>query len=233
MTREETTRRLLACGVIGPTLFVLAFLIEGAIRSGYDPGRVFVSMLSLGDQGWVQVANFLVSGSLIVGFAVGLRRVMRSGPGCRWGPILVGGVGLGLVIAGIFAGDPGMGYPPGTPLGPAQSSSWHASVHFIGAIFVFVGLPLASFVFARRFQSERDPAWALYSLGSGLGMFVVFVTARDANGGDPAGVAGWLQRASIVIGFAWIVLLARRFMRGSAMAADGEPALSPPPPASG
>jgi hypothetical membrane protein len=227
MAREDTTRRLLASGVIGPTLFVLAFLIEGAIRPAYDPGRVFVSMLSLGDQGWVQVANFLVSGALIVAFAIGLRRVMRWGPGCRWGPILVGGVGFGLVIAGIFAGDPGMGYPPGTPPGPVQSSSWHASVHFIGAIFVFVGLPIASFVFARRFQSDRDPVWALYSLASGLGMFVVFIAASaDANGGDPAGVAGWLQRASIVIGFAWIVLLARRFMRESAMAADEEPAIS-------
>jgi len=227
MARDVTTRRLLACGVIGPTLFVVAFLIEGATRPGYDPGRVFVSMLSLGDQGWVQVVNFLISGALIVGFAVGLRRVMRWGAGCRWGPILVGGVGVGLIIAGTFAGDPGMGYPPGTPPGPVQSSSWHASVHLIGAIFVFVGLPIASFVFARRFQSERDPTWALYSLATGLGMLIVFVAASaDANGGDPAGVAGWLQRASIVIGFAWIVLLARRFMRESAMATDAEPAMS-------
>ena len=71
------TRRLLACGVVGPTVFVLVVLIEGAVRPGYDPGRVFVSMLSLGDRGWIQVANFLISGALIIAFGVGLRRVMQ------------------------------------------------------------------------------------------------------------------------------------------------------------
>ena len=45
-------------GAIG---FVIVFLVEGAVRSGYDPVRLVVSYLSLGDGGWVQVATFLVT----------------------------------------------------------------------------------------------------------------------------------------------------------------------------
>jgi hypothetical protein len=83
------TRLLLAGGVMGPPLFVIAFLIEGATRPDYDVGRHVVSLLSLGDQGWQQMANFIVTGLLVVGFGLGLGRVLHSGPGSRWGPILV------------------------------------------------------------------------------------------------------------------------------------------------
>ena len=39
-------RLKLAAGVLGPVLFVLVFLIEGATRPGYNPWRHFVSSIS-------------------------------------------------------------------------------------------------------------------------------------------------------------------------------------------
>ena len=60
--RDRTiTGWLLIGGVIGPVLFVVVFLMEGATRPGYDPMRMFVSLLSLSDLGWQQIANFLSS----------------------------------------------------------------------------------------------------------------------------------------------------------------------------
>lgn len=67
-------------GVVGPTLFVIGFLVIGASRSGYDPARVMVSMLSLDGGGWLQIANFIVAGSLILAFALGQGWVPRSMP---------------------------------------------------------------------------------------------------------------------------------------------------------
>jgi len=58
---------LLACGVIGPALFVAAFLAQGAVRPYYDPLRHPVSSLAIGDMGWVQCANFVVAGALLLG----------------------------------------------------------------------------------------------------------------------------------------------------------------------
>ena len=213
MTQRVSTRWLLAGGVIGPVLLVVVFLIEGAIRPDYDPKRVFVSQLSLGEGGWLQIANFIVSGLLLVAFAFGLRRVVSSGRASRWGPILVGLVGVGLVVSGVFVTDPALGYPPGTPPGLTQNPSWHGSLHLLGALLVFGGLPITSFVFARRFQAQADRRWARYSVATGIGMLAVFVAANlSASGVAGLGdIAGALQRVAILIGFGWIAALAARF----------------------
>jgi hypothetical protein len=42
------TKALLACGAIACPLFVIVFLIEGAIRTDYDPLRYPISSLSIG-----------------------------------------------------------------------------------------------------------------------------------------------------------------------------------------
>jgi hypothetical protein len=39
MNQRFITRVLLACGVIGPLLFIIMFLIEGATRPGYSAWR--------------------------------------------------------------------------------------------------------------------------------------------------------------------------------------------------
>ena len=66
-------RLLLACGAIGPLLFIVIFLIEGATRPGYSVWQDAVSALELGEGGWMQSATFNVCGLLMLGFAIGLR----------------------------------------------------------------------------------------------------------------------------------------------------------------
>ena len=80
-----TVRMLLAMGVVGPPLFVAIAFVEGVTRGAYDPVRLPIGLLALGDLGWMQVANFLVFGILTFGFAVGLRRATVGQPDCsRW-----------------------------------------------------------------------------------------------------------------------------------------------------
>src|SRR5581483_3301894 len=74
-------RLLLACGAIGPLLFIVVFLIEGVTRADYNPLRYPVSSLSIGDLGWIQAANFLMVGLLLCAFAIGLRRVLSGSRG--------------------------------------------------------------------------------------------------------------------------------------------------------
>ena len=226
MPERRTSQWLLWCGLAGPVLFVVALLVEGAIRQDYDSARMFGSLLSIGDQGWQQVTNFVISGLLIVLFAFGLRPVVRNGPASRWGPIMIGAVGLGLIGAGVFVTDPALGYPPGAPLGLGtdRPPSWHGGLHLLASLFVFVGLSLACFIFAQRFRSSADRPWTVYSRASGVGMLGFFVAAMAGASGSAGldSVAGWLQRASISIGFAWIAMLALRYTRALAVArADG------------
>ncbi len=90
LKKSRSTEFLLLCGVIGPLLFILVFLIEGATRPGYSAWRTQVSYLALSTQGWEQIANFIICGALVIAFAVGLRRIWRTGRAAVWGPKLVG-----------------------------------------------------------------------------------------------------------------------------------------------
>lgn len=93
-------RALLACGAIGAPLFVAVFLVEGARRSDYGPPRHPVSSLAVGEYGWVQIANFLITGALMLAFALGLRLALRRYGGGPGQPVLIGLFAVGLIGAG-------------------------------------------------------------------------------------------------------------------------------------
>ena len=210
-----TIRLLIACGVIGPLLLILIMLIEGATRPGYDAWRMAGSALSLSDQGWMQIANFIVSGLLILGFAVGVRQTLRSGRGATWGPILLAIVGIGLIVAGVFVTDPAYGYPPGTPPGPAVHTTLHGSIHFfIGGVAFFSCLPASCFVLARRFAGDPQwKGWAASSVAAGVLMLAFFVAYAAVAAKVQGGPAGFLERVSIGIGVVWMALFALRLLR--------------------
>jgi hypothetical protein len=219
---QRANRLLLACGVIGPPLFVIVFLIEGATRPGYSAWRHYVSQLSLGEGGWMQIANFLVCGLLSLGFALGLRRTLQGGTSATWGPLLLAVFGLGLIVAGIFVTDPALGYPPGAPPRPpglVTHATLHGRVHGLAGLVVFSSVAAACFVLARRFAG--DPAWkgwVPYSIVTGV-LVAVFFVASLAVAPLPAAPSGLLQRVAIVAGWGWITLLAARLL-GSVWSRD-------------
>ena len=213
---SRMTKLLIVSGAIGPLLFIVVFLIEDATRSGYSPWHNFVSELSLSNQGWVQIANFLICGVLVLCFAFGLRQIFRSGKGSIWGPLLLGIFGLSLIIAGIFVTDPSLGYyPPGTS---SSTQTLHGTIHGINAPLAFGSLTIAIFVLARRFAS--DPAWrgwALYSLITGIILVASFIASLtvavlDEKGILPNAPVGLFERIAIILGWGWIALLAIRLL---------------------
>lgn len=145
---------LLACGIVAGPLFVGAGLVQAFTRDGFDLGRHPISLLALGDHGWIQIANFVVTGLLLIACAAGLRQVL-PGPGSTWAPRLVALTGAGLVIAGVFITDAGAGFPPGAPDG-APEMSWHGILHEAGFLITTVAWLASCFVFRRRYST----AWS-------------------------------------------------------------------------
>jgi hypothetical protein len=148
-----TTKNLLGYGVIAGPLYVVVSLCQALTRDGFDLTRHQWSLLSNGTCGWIQITNFVVTGACVVAAAVGLRRAL--GPGSRWAPRLLTVYGLSLVAAGLFRADPALGFPPGTPDGPA-TVSWHGILHFVSGAVGFSCLVVACFVVARRFAAQRE-----------------------------------------------------------------------------
>ena len=58
--------------IAGSITFFVVFVILGFIQPGYDHFRDTVSMLVLGQWGWMQVANFLLLSATVFLFGLGL-----------------------------------------------------------------------------------------------------------------------------------------------------------------
>lgn len=202
-------RALLACGLAAGPVYVGVALVQGLTRAGFDLSTDDVSLLANGALGWIQVAGFLVTGLLVVGFAAGLRRALAEGRGRRWAPVLTGVYGAGLIAAGLFHADPANGFGPGAPPGKATVISWHGTLHIACAGVGFLALVAACFVLASRFAAAGQRAWAAYSRLSGTAFLAGFA-GLAAGSGSPAAVLGaW---AALVIAWAWMAAVAARLL---------------------
>ncbi len=196
-TEPPTTRTLLALGWAAGPLYVVVGIAQILTREGFDWTRHALSLMSNGPWGWVQIANFLVSGLLVIAGAAGLKRAMPTGRGRTAGPVLIGIYGLGLIAAAFFTADPALGFPPGTPEGPPAVITTRGLMHFVSGGIGFFALIAGCFVFAARFRGEGRSSWTMFSLATGVLFFAGF-----------AGVASGAQSRTLVVAFYLAVLLA-------------------------
>lgn len=199
-TSTDTTRILTAAGTVAGPLFVGSVVVQAATRDGFDPVRHPLSLLSLGPLGWVQTTTFVVCGILATAGAVGLRRVLAGQPAGRWGPILFGVYGIGLVWGGVFPADPAFGFPPGTPDGAPAELSVSGILHGIAPAVAGLALLAACVVFARRFVRRGEHGWAGVSIA--VAVADVALTSASFAAADyrlmlAGGAALWLWAAAV------------------------------------
>ena len=192
------TETLLIVGVAAAVTFVAVLLVEGALRPGYNPAYHTGSALSLGERGWVQVANFLQLGVAMFAFAVGVQQRLNG----LVGAVLIAIFGLGAIVAGVFRMDPMRGYPPGTARGTPAKLTWRHQVHDAAGPVMFLAICGACLAVAGRLEGP----WQLYSVLTAVAGFVLTISTAVAWLKD-AEYTGLVQRALIVVCCSWIVLL--------------------------
>ncbi|GIJ65151.1 hypothetical protein Voc01_000680 [Virgisporangium ochraceum] len=175
-----TTSRLLAAGIAAGPVFLTVWLVQALTRDGFDPTRHPISLLGLGPGGWVQIANFVVTGALLIGFAVGLRRVLHPGRAGTWAPVLFALNGIGLIVAGVFVTDAGAGFPAGAPEGAPESISWHGLLHEVGFVTASVSWLAVCVVLLRRFRAAGRRGWAVACVVAPL-LWIVVGAWPDAD----------------------------------------------------
>lgn len=157
-----TAHALLTAGTVSGPLFVALTLGQAFTRDGFDPAVHPLSLLSLGPGGWLQTANFIVSGLLAVAGAVGLK---RARPTSRWGPILVGAFGVALVWGGLFPADPADGFPNGA----ATETTTIGLLHSFAPAVAGLALTIACVVLARA----GGRGWFVYSIATAVAYLVL------------------------------------------------------------
>lgn len=214
--RKPVSRTLLRAGLGAGPLFIAVFAIDGATRAGYRPARHPVSSLALGSRGWLQTANFAVTGALYLGSAAGLARTQDPAMSTRAGPALIGAAAAGIVAAAAFTTDPVGGYPPGTPDTPTEHTN-AGTLHDLVSIPTFLGLPMAAAVYSWRFARSGQPGWSAYCASTGMSMLAAFGMSAAGFNQAPRLVdtAGRWQRLCIATGFVWLTALIGRELRQS------------------
>ncbi|WP_104176113.1 DUF998 domain-containing protein [Arthrobacter sp. Y81] len=199
------TRSLLAGGVIAGATLPVILGVAGATRQGYSVWRNGVSQLGTGDGAWVFAVAFVLGGVLLGLFALGLRRVLRSGRGAPWGPIVIAMAAVGFIISGLVPTDPALGYPPGEP----PTATLAGRIHQGAGTLVFGGLSAAAFILARRLRSDAR-GLATFSLVTGTLIIVFAIAAGIAYRLDSLGIwqpapAGILEQLSLLAAYSWLI----------------------------
>ena len=94
ITRDAASARALrACAIVAGPLFAVAGLVQALTRPGFNLTRNALSLLDDGSLGWIEAANFIVTGLLLIAASAGLRRAITAvnraavgHPGCSPSP---------------------------------------------------------------------------------------------------------------------------------------------------
>jgi hypothetical membrane protein len=205
---DITARAMLTCGVIAGPLFVATVIVQILTRDGFDLRRHPISLLSVGQYGWIQVTNFILAGVLSIVFSIGVARVLIDGPGSRWAPRFFGLFGVGLLIGGIFKADPALGFPVGAPEGYPEHITTHGMIHAFAPPLSFLSLIAACLVIARRFAADGQRSAALVTRIVSAVCFVLSVPV-----GPGFSIRLFLAVALAFAWLAWYALYLRRQLK--------------------
>jgi hypothetical protein len=202
----NVTRSLLGYLALAGPFYVVVSLAQALTRHGFDLTRDEWSLLADGHLGWIQQANLVLTGVMIIVGATGVRRAIgRFGDAGTWAPRLLAGYGIGLVGAGIFRADAADEFPPGTPGGPAPHVSGYGMLHLLFGSLGFACLIAACFVIARTYHRRANRRSAVASAAVGVVFAAGF--AGIANGAASEGI-NLAFTAAVVISSAWLTAIA-------------------------
>lgn len=186
------TRSLLGWGVVAGVFYLVIGVVLGLTRDGFDFAVHPLSVLMLGDWGWIQRVNIILSGLMVLAAAIGMTRAMAPMRRSRWAGALIGILGGCLVASGIFPPDPMADFPPGS----APAVTVGGLLHFAFGGFGFLMLAIATFVVAGWFARAGSTTMAWCSRAAGV--IIVLGFASNAV----LGVVGlWIAVVAI---WAWL-----------------------------
>ena len=203
----DQAQSLLRNGIMAGPLYLAVGIIQGLVRDGFDFARHPLSVLANGPGGWMQTANFVVTGLMVIAAAMGIARALKPHRATSW---LLGVFGMSMIVAAVFRADPIDGFPPGTPEGMPTSISTRGMIHFIAGALGFTCLGVSALVAARALSRRQEPLLAKLSLASGIVVLLGFFGGPALSSNPVIGI--WI---AVVVGWAWLSLVCSQLSRQS------------------
>lgn len=203
---DNFRRSLASAGVIAPILFVAVFTAEGLLRGDYSAMKNFISELSMGDRGWVQVVNFMVFGFLLSLFSLETLREFRRRKLSLTGPVLLFVISVSYFFSGPFVTDPDTIF--------TNQKSIHGIVHGVFGAVVFTLMPVICWVFLKQFRKQVDMkvlknVTLVFAIAITLAVACfIYITKVPGSSSNVAEVRGFFQRLALVPFMAWVCYFA-------------------------
>jgi hypothetical protein len=212
MRKTNINQRLIAAwaGIIGSVLFIGAFTLEGFLRHSYNPLEMYISALSLGPRGWIQITNFVAFGALMLVFTRGVIAEFPSGKASKSGLVLLTIISVLFMISGPFVMD-----PIDTP---QNQTTIHGSIHGLAGGIIFLLMPISCFVYLRRFRVDSNwqsfHSWTL-ALGivEAVGVLVFIIVSKLPE--EQNAFVNWLgliQRIAVAPFILWLFVFALKLL---------------------
>jgi len=198
------TRSLLGWGVVAGIFYLMVGVTQGLLRDGFSFAEHPLSLLMLGDFGWVQQTNLILTGLMVTAAAVGLQRAMKPNKRATRTGIALGIYGLALIGAGIFAPDPVDGFPE--PSSTAEATT-NGVVHLAFGGVGFIALAVAAFFISGWYRERNETASAGRARWAGLVILIGFLGGA-ALATDTVGVI--LLWIAVLTGWVWLAFTSRR-----------------------
>jgi len=193
------TRSLLGWGVVAGPFYLVFGLVLAITRPGFDLTQHALSLLMLGDLGWLQRANLGLTGVMVIAAALGVLRAIRNGRGLAMG-VLTGFYGTALILSAIFAPDPVPGFPPGSVGGEFSLSG---ILHLLFGGLGFVAVAVAAFAHAAWSRGIGNRGRATLSIVLGALVIVGFFGGVFAPSATIGVALLWI---AVLAQFVWLAL---------------------------
>jgi hypothetical membrane protein len=197
---RAVTKSLLGWGVVAGPFYLVVGLAQALLVPGFDLSRHALSLLLLGPLGWIQAANLVLSGLMVLAAAVGFGRLMPRRANV-WAAVFLGLYGVSLFAAAIFPPDPMGGFPVGGT--DATTASMSGVLHLVAGAIGFVSLALAAIIVGAWLRREGRRGVAITSWIAAAVIVLGFMGGA-ALATVPVGIA--LLWLAVVVGWAWLAI---------------------------
>lgn len=200
--RKQVIRWLALGGVVGPIPFLSVLTILGFLRPGYSQISQAGSDLGIGPNAWIQNLSFLITGLLLIAFAIGfflgMDQILQKG----WRLtclVLLTLAGGGFIFAGIFTEAPAT-----------------VMLHWVlGFLLAFLSPIVVCVIVGRQWRHVSEwRGYGRYSMFTALGVvaFILLSYAFFIPGSPLSGlqVGGLVERVLLLVVFVWYVIIGWR-----------------------
>lgn len=193
------TRSLLGWGVVAGPFYVVVGLVLALTRADFDLTRHALSLLMLGEHGWMQRLNLVLSAVMVLAAALGILRAIPSGRGLAIGAFTAV-YGVCLMLSAAFLPDPTSGFPAGQASGAASTSG---ILHLVFGAVGFLSLVVAAGAYAKWAAGRGDTRHARTALWCGVLVLAGFIGGAALAQNAIGILLLWL---AVLAGWAWLAL---------------------------